>query len=451
MNFWVSNEVFIDCWFDLVSDVILEAMMSSVEHLARSILADLVDLFPQMYKNPREKLAMMVACLVETRSCNTMELAARLPIETDRNESRYMWIERFLSASTIDDTSIMDVLARRLLATLCERGRTVLISIDQTALDDERAIGMVSARVGERALPLFWVVKRTAGDIAIKDYLPLLERLKACLCEDAKVIVLADRFFGGPEMIGACQRHGWSYRIRLKGDLTLLHEGGELSVRDIARPGNGLTEANLCASGVIINIGFVHDKGHKEPWFIAMDAQPTRKTTLDYGLRWSIETMFADFKSRGFGFQHTQLQRPDRISRMLLVLAIALTWATANGHAAQKNSSPLAIRSRHPGLRPKVRTKLNRSNRARKFFSLGASGRARNQAKRVWRMAGSTTSSASSVASFSGVKPSSSTASMRFLATARAARPRRSSVSVAGSNACRSRIAAIMASAIGRP
>ena len=53
---------------------------------------------------------------------------------------------------------------------------------------------------------------------------------------------------------------------------------------------------------------------------------------------WDIEPMFSDFKSRGFRFQDTHLQRTDRISRMLLVLAIALTWATANGQAIQKNA-----------------------------------------------------------------------------------------------------------------
>ena len=53
--------------------------MGTVEHLARCVEADLSALFPEMYKNPREKLAVMIACLIETRSCNTTELAARLP------------------------------------------------------------------------------------------------------------------------------------------------------------------------------------------------------------------------------------------------------------------------------------------------------------------------------------------------------------------------------------
>ena len=49
--------------------------------------------------------------------------------------------------------------------------------------------------------------------------------------------------------------------------------------------------------------------------------------------------MFADFKSRGLRFQDTRLQRPERISRLLLVLTIAMTWATANGQIVQKKSA----------------------------------------------------------------------------------------------------------------
>ena len=311
--------------------------MGSVEHLARCIEQDLTAMFPAMFKSPREKLAIMVAALIEARSCNTMELAARLPIETERAASRYAWIERFLSTETIEDMDVMETMTRGLLPTLSAQGQTLVISMDQTALDSGRAIAMMSARVGERALPLFWCVKNTKGNIPIKDYVPLLERLKLCVPDGVKVMILADRFFGSPELVAACQRHDFAYRIRLKGNLTLTHQGGELSVDDMARLKlDGLNDIDLCNSGVITNIGYIHDKGHPEPWFIAMDAVPSRTTTLDYGLRWSIEPMFADFKSRGFRFQDTHLQRPERISRLLLVLTIAMTWATANGQVIQK-------------------------------------------------------------------------------------------------------------------
>jgi len=310
--------------------------MGSIEGLSEAIEKDMKNLLPDMYKSPREKLAMMVACLVETRSCNTMELAARLPIESDREETRYAWIERFLSAKTIEDMDVMKHMTQRLFATLGKNGQTIVVSIDQTALDKERAIGMLSARVGNRALPLFWTVKRSSGNIPIKDYLPLLAMLKECLPDGAKIMLLGDRFFGTPELIAACQKHSFHYRLRLKGNLTATHYTGTSHVADIAHAApQGLIDVELCHS-IRTNIGYVHDNGHKEAWFIAMDSIPTRATTLEYGLRWSIETMFSDFKSRGFRFEDTHLQRTDRISRLLLVLAIALTWATANGIAVQK-------------------------------------------------------------------------------------------------------------------
>ena len=318
--------------------------MGAVQHLAKCIEQDLTAMFPSMFKSPREKLAIMIAALIEARSCNTMELAARLPIETERAASRYAWVERFLSTETIDDMDVMETMTRGLLPTLSAQGQTLIISIDQTSLDSGRAIAMMSARVGERALPLFWQVRNTKGNIPIKDYVPLLERLQSCVPDGVKVMICADRFFGSPELVAACQHHGFAYRIRLKGNLTLTHQGGELSVDDMVRLKlDGLIDVDLCNSGVTTNIGYVHDKGHPEPWFIAMDAAPSRTTTLDYGLRWSIEPMFADFKSRGFRFQDTHLQRPERISRLLLVLTIAMTWATSNGQVVQKKQRSRAV------------------------------------------------------------------------------------------------------------
>ena len=74
-----------------------------------------------------------------------------------------------------------------------------------------------------------------------------------------------------------------------------------------------------------------HEKGHDEPWIIAMDALPSKTTVLDYGLRWGIESMFSDMKSRGFGLEDTHLLRSKRVTRLILVLAIAMHWAVIVG------------------------------------------------------------------------------------------------------------------------
>jgi hypothetical protein len=65
-----------------------------------------------------------------------------------------------------------------------------------------------------------------------------------------------------------------------------------------------------------------------------MDSAPTKGRVLDYGLRWGIEPMFSDFKSRGFGITQTHLRHADRIERLILILAVALFWAVSTGRAA---------------------------------------------------------------------------------------------------------------------
>ena len=93
------------------------------------------------------------------------------------------------------------------------------------------------------------------------------------------------------------------------------------------------------------NIGILHEPGHKEPWFIAMDCKPCKHKVLDYGMRWGIERLFSDFKSRGFGIIKTHLKHPDRIEKLILVLTISLYWALSTGMKPKldKNTKKNAI------------------------------------------------------------------------------------------------------------
>ena len=49
--------------------------------------------------------------------------------------------------------------------------------------------------------------------------------------------------------------------------------------------------------------GELKEIGNEEAWIIAMSQKPHFYRGLDYGMRWCIEPMFSDFKSRGFGLE----------------------------------------------------------------------------------------------------------------------------------------------------
>ena len=45
---------------------------------------------------------------------------------------------------------------------------------------------------------------------------------------------------------------------------------------------------------------------------------------LDYGMRWGIEPMFSDFKSRGFGLAQSQIQKPERLELLILIMTMRI-------------------------------------------------------------------------------------------------------------------------------
>ena len=55
--------------------------------------------------------------------------------------------------------------------------------------------------------------------------------------------------------------------------------------------------------------------------------------------------MFSDFKSRGFGVEDTQIQHPDRLARLLLVMTLGIYTAVSTGQwDAQTNPTPAGKR-----------------------------------------------------------------------------------------------------------
>jgi hypothetical protein len=300
--------------------------------LSAVIEADFKGRLPDYHKSRREGLCLLSALMLEVRTSNLMELSAALPRDIAHADERYRYIERLLANPHIDADAVSAAYIGEIFERLSAQGQTIVLMMDQSHINDMNEVLMVSAGLRERAIPVAWRVRSTQGGIGFRVQKDLLEAVRIMLPAGAKVMLAADRFYGTAALIEWCQAAGWDYRIRLKGNLTLTHEGGEMTTGEaVTRMPDGLRNAELYGSGVRTNVGILHEKGHKEPWIIAMNAVPGPHTTLDYSLRWGIEPMFSDFKSRGFGLMQSQIQRPERLERLILIMAIAMHWAISCG------------------------------------------------------------------------------------------------------------------------
>jgi len=71
------------------------------------------------------------------------------------------------------------------------------------------------------------------------------------------------------------------------------------------------------------NIAAVWNKKEDRHWFIVTNFGTLGETQKWYKKRFTIETLFSDIKGRGFNVNKTRLFKPDRVSRLLLAVAIA--------------------------------------------------------------------------------------------------------------------------------
>ena len=136
--------------------------MTGVERLADSIKAELEQLLPEQRKTQRGKLSLLVATMLDARSANLMDLAAALPLATDRTDMRYQWIARFLANPLVDPDAVMAPFARQVLERHVEGGEPLALILDQTTISERHQVLMLAVRFGERALPLAWRVETRA-------------------------------------------------------------------------------------------------------------------------------------------------------------------------------------------------------------------------------------------------------------------------------------------------
>lgn len=310
----------------------MRLLKGGTAHIACVIEQDLEDRDTGLQKPHIKGLADLCATVLASRSSNTAEWIALLPRANCDEKSRERYISRFLSNKLIRPASVMGGFIPELMEMAGSNGKTVVLSLDQSKISDGFECLMLSLRVGERAIPVTWRVIQTEGAIGFDVQMSLLEEAKAMVPEGLSILLAADRFYGTSALINWCQTQDWQYRIHLKGNLIFQHEGGEITPSQaVEMKLAGLEKATFNNTSISTNIGILHEEEHKEPWFIAMDCKPSKYKVLDYGMRWGIECLFSDFKSRGFGITKTQLKHSERIERLILILTISLYWAVSTG------------------------------------------------------------------------------------------------------------------------
>lgn len=319
--------------------------MTVLKSITSTIYNDLKKRFPEQRDTQRRKLSELSAAVMLCKSPNLMEISNVLDRPTTCANALYNYVERFLKNPLVDHKAVMAPFAKDLLTRLAKAQHTVVLMIDQSKINADMEAMVISVRLKKRALPLHWCIQKTSGNIGFDHQKELLETV-ASWAQGMNIMLAGDRFYGTKALVGLCQSLGWGYRLRLKGNTQLEHEGGLITPMEAHHLGmKSLENVRFNDTDIPTHLGILHENGHPEPWFIAMDVPPTTYRTLDYAMRWGIENMFSDFKSRGFDITQTQIKNSDRLERLFLVITIAFHWVVSTGLSCKKKEPIPSMKS----------------------------------------------------------------------------------------------------------
>ena len=181
----------------------------------------------------------------------------------------------------------------------------------------------------------------------------LLLVLRGMIPRSIKVVILADRGFGRTAPATFRQRHGFGYVIRIQPKATVRLHGFHGQLLDypvsegIAKVLKRVSYRSDEAVTRHVVIRWRKDlPAERDECRFLMSDQPGTAHQLCklYGRRMTIEQLFRDGKSKrnGRSPRDTRITQPDRIDRLLLILAIAYLLLCGVGLLAKRQFTPSA-------------------------------------------------------------------------------------------------------------
>ena len=310
--------------------------MSSSYELYNRIIGTLRPLVTVTNRKQLNNWVWIIVGILLAESIALSKIALHIPVGSEEEEFRITTIRRWLKNPKIDVWAFYEPVLKHVL-TGWTAVEAVVILDGVLVFGDRLQIFRLSLRHGQRAIPLVWTVLTGPG-------LTQAEKLEAMLTRAATVLqprvkrvrFLADAGFRDCDWAELCLKLGWHYNIRLAastvGWFSSTHvrcRMDELGVKpgqrryfqDVALTLTAQWSANL---SITWSEG---DAKHAPELIVVMSDQVAcRQRLTEYGWRMDIEESFRDDQSGGFDMEHTQLQHPERLERLLLAQAVATLW-----------------------------------------------------------------------------------------------------------------------------
>lgn len=288
-------------------------------------------------------LARFIIALIEVRTVNLAEIS-NVFMGYAKRESHYKRVQRFLRFFELPYAQVA-----RFVVRLLGVPAPWVITLDRTDWYlGQTPLNIMVIGIAYRgvAFPVLWTILEKKGCSDTPERIALLREFGRVFGYPAIQYLCADREFIGKDWFSWLRSQRIDFRIRLREN-TKVENGrgemvgawrllraqriGEALVIERARSVWGLP---LFLSGVRLASG---------EYVIVAAPRFAASALADYARRWEIETLFSCLKSRGFRLEETHVTDPERLKKLVALLALSFCWAHAIGEWLARGE-PLKIK-----------------------------------------------------------------------------------------------------------
>jgi hypothetical protein len=283
-------------------------------------------------------LTLLICGIVASQHVQFDKLASHAPIRGRKNESLITRYRRFVKHKDITAEALWLPFARPLLQGLVQLPLTILL--DGTTAGRGCMVLMASVVYRGCAIPLLWtVVKGKKGHLSEQLHCALIRRLQQLIPADASVTLLGDGEFDGVELQASLRVTKWQYVCRTARSILIYAADRVFTVGDLPLSRDEavyMSDVRMTFKqyGPIMLLA-VWEAKHKEPLYLITSLADPEDAYQRYRLRFRIECMFANHKSRGFRIDKSHLACPERLERLVIASSLAYVWIHAAAGFAQ--------------------------------------------------------------------------------------------------------------------
>lgn len=276
-------------------------------------------------------VAKFIVALIQVRSVNLAEVASVFAGGALK-ESHYKRAQRFLRCFELPFAGVAAFVLR-----LLGLPRPWVLTLDRTDWYlGQTPLNILVLGVCHQgtAFPLLWAVLEKKGCSNTRERIALMEEFGRLFGFPAIAYLCADREFIGRDWFRYLRREGIACRIRVRANTKVTNgRGRAVQARQLFRHcrvghGEALRGARLLWGERWHVAGMRLPKGE----YVIVVAEREAATVLsDYARRWEVETLFGCLKTRGFCLEATHVTDPERLKKLLALVALAFCWAHVTG------------------------------------------------------------------------------------------------------------------------